>query len=262
MAWINVHEDVVGPKLRNLAKLAGCSRNEALGNLILIWLWGIKNANQSGLIKSADKEDVANVIASGLSKGLDAVKFVDSMVESGWIEERGGELYLHDWDEWQEMWYQYLRKKEKDTTRKREAREKEREADRLRSPSPPDQNESAPHPIGGEDTPTPPVEKGGKSPYPVGFERFWSAYPRRVDKGNAYKKYTARKKDGFSDEELIAAAISYAAECKSKRTETDFIKHPKTFLSDAMPFTDFLPKDPETPEKPDDGNPYEEWRDE
>lgn len=119
----------MGPKLRDLAKRSELSRNEALGTLIVLWLWGIKNADQSGLIKSADKEDVADVISSGLSEGVDAVKVVNCMVDSGWIDERGGELYLHDWDEWQEMWYKYLNKKEQDTARKRKAREKERAAE-------------------------------------------------------------------------------------------------------------------------------------
>ena len=31
MAWISVHEQVIGGKLRNLAKEIGCSQNEALG---------------------------------------------------------------------------------------------------------------------------------------------------------------------------------------------------------------------------------------
>lgn len=139
MAWINVHEDVVGPKLRDLAKRSGLSLNESLGTLIRIWLWGIKNADQSGLIKSADKVDVANVIASGLSENLDPIEVVGCMVDAGWIDEQGGELYLHDWDEWQEMWYKYLNKKEKDTARKRKAREgdKGEEAPTPEAPPPP-----------------------------------------------------------------------------------------------------------------------------
>ena len=50
MAWISVHEQVIGGKLRNLAKEIGCSQNEALGLLIRLWLWGINNANKEGFI--------------------------------------------------------------------------------------------------------------------------------------------------------------------------------------------------------------------
>lgn len=152
MAWISVHEDVNGPKLRDFAKGSGLSRNEALGTLIVLWLWGIKNADQSGLIKSADKRDVADVISSGLSEGFKAIEVVDCMVKSGWIDEENGELYLHDWDEWQEMWYKYIGRREKDTARKRREREKAREEG------------ATPSPADGEAPPAPPPTPKPKKP--------------------------------------------------------------------------------------------------
>lgn len=259
MAWISVHEDVVGPKLRKLVKHSELSRNEALGTLIVLWLWGIKNADPNGLIKSADRGDVADVIASGLSDGAAAAKVVDCMVEAGWIDDCDGELYLHDWDEWQEMWYTYLGRKEKDTARKRRAREKGRNEEEpsdipvppaLPPPQPPMEPQTPPEP-----------EPQKKQAYPSGFEAFWKAYPRNIDKGSAYKKYSARRKDGYSDEELVAAARNYAGQCKAKKTEAEYIKHPKTFLSDTMPFLDFLPKrEAESGDAvTDDKNPFAEW---
>lgn len=80
------------------------------------------------------------------------------------------------------------------------------------------------------------------SNYPTDFEKFWSAYPRKADKGQAYKKYCTRVKDGFSPDELYQAAVNYAASCRDNRTEEKFIKHGKTFLGDSTPFIDFLPK--------------------
>lgn len=81
--------------------------------------------------------------------------------------------------------------------------------------------------------------KAGKQ-FPKNFEEFWSVYPRKDDKGMAYAKYTARIKDGFSPEELISAAKAYAEQCRRNRTEKQYIKQAKTFLSDKTPFTDFL----------------------
>ena len=78
--------------------------------------------------------------------------------------------------------------------------------------------------------------------YKKGFLDFWEVYPRKVDKGNAYKKYNARIIDGYSDGDLLLAATNYAEQCKREKTEAKFIKHPKTFLSDAMPFVDYLEK--------------------
>lgn len=54
MAWISVHEQVVGGKLRTLAKELNCSQNEALGMLVTLWLWGINNADSEGRIIGAN----------------------------------------------------------------------------------------------------------------------------------------------------------------------------------------------------------------
>lgn len=76
--------------------------------------------------------------------------------------------------------------------------------------------------------------------YTCAFEDFWKAYPRKKDKGNAFKKFNARLNSGFSEEELIEAAKNYADECQRNLTETKYIKHPATFLSDSTPFIDYL----------------------
>ena len=85
------------------------------------------------------------------------------------------------------------------------------------------------------------------------FEELWNVYPRKKDKGNAYKKYKARLNDGWSEEELLAAVIEYSAECKRNRINEKYIKHASTFFSETTPFTDYLKKKEETirPEIPD-----------
>lgn len=94
-------------------------------------------------------------------------------------------------------------------------------------------------------------KKVGKQ-FPKNFEEFWTVYPRKDDKGMAYAKYTARIKDGFSPEELISAAKAYAEQCRRNRTEKQYIKQAKTFLSDKTPFTDFL-KEGNAAESENDG---------
>lgn len=71
---------------------------------------------------------------------------------------------------------------------------------------------------------------------------FWEEYPKKVDKGQCYKKYKARLKDGYSPEELLLAATRYAEQCEKQRTDQQYIKHGKTFLGETLPFVDFLPK--------------------
>lgn len=127
--WISVHDTVDCAKLRKLARMAGCSKGEALGVLSAIWLWGAKNADQSGRIRDSTEEDIALVALPFLTKSIDSNEFVEKMIEAGWIERVDGELYFHDWEDWQAPWYKYQREKDRDTKRRREARKAKREAD-------------------------------------------------------------------------------------------------------------------------------------
>ena len=76
--------------------------------------------------------------------------------------------------------------------------------------------------------------------YCVEFDLFWKVYPRKKEKGKAYKAYMARLKDGYSEDELRQAATKYAAECKQRGTEERYIKLGSTFLSASTPFEDYL----------------------
>lgn len=95
--------------------------------------------------------------------------------------------------------------------------------------------------------------------YSTEFECFWEVYPRKSDKGEAYKKYLTRLKDGWSPEQLLTAAKKYRAQIVANRTDQRYIKLCKTFLSDTTPFTDYLTRTERQGEKKDTENPYEEW---
>ena len=98
--------------------------------------------------------------------------------------------------------------------------------------------------------------KSAISNYTTDFERFWKVYPRKADKGMAYKKYNARLKDGFSPEEMLTAAAAYAAQCKRQRTEIQYIKLGKTFLGESTPFLDYLKKEDHAESMNDNENPF------
>jgi hypothetical protein len=78
--------------------------------------------------------------------------------------------------------------------------------------------------------------------YSDAFLSFWEAYPRKADKGQAYKKFRERIKDGFPPGELIEAAKTYRIECETQKTAPQYIKHAKTFLGEALPFVEYIPK--------------------
>ena len=95
MAWISVHESIVGAKLRQFRSLIGCSQWEAEGILVSLWLWGLSNADKYGLISYADRSDI-EIALSGSSKGsnLNLTRIVDSLILSGWIDEADDGIYI------------------------------------------------------------------------------------------------------------------------------------------------------------------------
>jgi DnaD/phage-associated family protein len=148
MAWVSVHEQVQGMKLRELSKKIGCSQKEALGILVSLWLWGINNATKDGELKSSNKNDIKDALSIGLSGGLSPDKVVDCLIECHWIDCFDGKYILHDWDIWQEQWYKAIERRNYDTRRKREERKKKSNACPQDSPSEnPVQPSPSPSPI-------------------------------------------------------------------------------------------------------------------
>ena len=103
-------------------------------------------------------------------------------------------------------------------------------------------------------------QKKSESCYSNDFDVFWEIYPRKSDKGSAYKKYLTRLKDGWSPEQLLTAAKKYRAQITANRTEQKYIKLCKTFLSDTTPFADYLTKTERKGASNDAENPYAEWK--
>ena len=249
--WIALHEGVVGPKLRDFAKLAGCNEAEALGILDYVWLWAVKdNADSNGLLKKSDLNDIADVFALKIDKSRDPMKVAQALVDAGWIDEMDGRYYIHDWPEHQEPWVRYMSAKEAANERKRRERARKAAAKAVLAGKNDDNPDKLPPAPPGDPPNEPPrddppdetkkAEKPAGSQYTPAFEQFWAAYPRKDEKANAYKKYKARLNDGFSEEELLRAAMAYAEQCKKLQTEKHYIKLGKTFLSESTPFVDFL----------------------
>ena len=76
--------------------------------------------------------------------------------------------------------------------------------------------------------------------YPSSFDEFWEHYPRKQDKGQAYKCYQARLNDGYTEDQLLTACKNYAAECEKEKREKKYIKVGSTFLSVNEPFVEYL----------------------
>lgn len=100
--WIPVYENVIGPKLRWCGNILKCSDGEVLGILNFLWMWGLHNTKENGMILYADKTDIARcIMLQNRNSTLDENKVVDALIKCGWIDEVGDELYIHDWEVWQ-----------------------------------------------------------------------------------------------------------------------------------------------------------------
>ena len=116
MAWISVHQPIRDHrKIRELFRILKIRRAEAIGTLVLIWTWAIDNCDQHGKLLSCTIEDLAN--AAYWTKSPKTL--YSALVEAGWIDEINGEMYLHDWDDFNKPFYDYVARKEKDKKRKR-----------------------------------------------------------------------------------------------------------------------------------------------
>lgn len=67
--------------------------------------------------------------------------------------------------------------------------------------------------------------------YTPEFEEAWSEYPKRPgnSKAAAFKAWKASLKRGATVEQLVEGTRAYAAYCKAKRTEPEYVKQAATF---------------------------------
>jgi hypothetical protein len=185
MAWISVHEQVTGMKLRELSKSIGCSQKEALGILITLWLWGINNATKEGELKGSDKSDIKDALSTGLSDGLSSDKIVDCLIEKQWIDIVDNKYVLHDWDIWQEQWYKALDRRVYDAQRKREERKQKDGKNPQENPmDSPQENPAQPSP-----SPSPsPSPKPNRKPQPDNKEDIYSVFDHYCEVFQGYYK--------------------------------------------------------------------------
>jgi DNA-binding transcriptional ArsR family regulator len=77
----------------------------------------------------------------------------------------------------------------------------------------------------------PAIEATPAAPPNSGFDEFWTAYPKKVDKGHGRKAYTAAIKRGITAATLLAAARAHAEHHHTLRTPRQYIPNPATWLN-------------------------------
>lgn len=220
-----------------------------------LWSWGMKNADKSGRLIYANEEVIDRAIGTVTTR--DTQGFAKAMIECGWLDLVGEDIYIHDWDFWQKEWYKSQERREADKNRKRNKKAEEPESSEMKSTSsdchlinegteekstetsvpdvPTTQLTASPEPPETPKTPKP-------QSYTPQFEELWDAYyGEKGTKAEAYKTYMARLKDGWTHQQLLQAVHTYSAQEKRNGTEKRYVKRVKTFLGPNTPFMEFLP---------------------
>jgi hypothetical protein len=65
---------------------------------------------------------------------------------------------------------------------------------------------------------------------PHAFDEFWTAYPRKIGKGQARKAWVKAAKT-TEPSVLIGAAVAFRQWCEREQTEQQFIPHASTWLN-------------------------------
>lgn len=78
-----------------------------------------------------------------------------------------------------------------------------------------------------KDPPTPRKWEGE----PVGFDRFWQAYPRKVNKPGAVKAFARLRADDAMIDAIVTAVQKQAASQDWRKDEGRFVPHPATWLN-------------------------------
>jgi hypothetical protein len=80
-------------------------------------------------------------------------------------------------------------------------------------------------------------EKDKEKEYTEEFEKFWSLYPRKVNKRGAYKAYKAREKEGEDMQKILSHLRNYAELMEGK--DEQYIMHASTFLGPNKRYEDY-----------------------
>jgi hypothetical protein len=72
------------------------------------------------------------------------------------------------------------------------------------------------------------------------FQEVWDVYPRKLDKGLAFRAYVARRRQGMAFQDLLRAATHYAGYCRARNTDQQYIKRAATFFGPSEPWREWI----------------------
>jgi hypothetical protein len=126
MAYVEVRTTLPGHrKVAAASRRMGIPRPAVIGHLVCFWAWALENVDSSGSLAGVEAMDIAHAAGWPAKQRRTAERFVRDLVETGWISEEDGELFIHDWADYAGR---LLTKREADAARKRAERAASRSA--------------------------------------------------------------------------------------------------------------------------------------
>ena len=119
MGAIKVYDGVNDRQLRRAAVEANVSKAEVLGCLIALWLWGLENADSSGLVERCDRTEIVQCLSTVSGK---AKEVSEALFAARFVSETENGIVLADWEEQQGWRYREEANRKRNTERKREVR--------------------------------------------------------------------------------------------------------------------------------------------
>lgn len=113
MIWLPIHTDLPRHlKMTRLTKALNVKRAQAVGHMVMLWLWALESAPNGNLSEFTDEEIAA---AAGWN-GKDKHGFVSRLIGAGFLD---SDYRIHNWDDYAGA---LLLRRENDRIRKREKR--------------------------------------------------------------------------------------------------------------------------------------------
>ncbi len=247
MAWIESHQELGRhPKALKLTRLLkaeqpGTALPAVVGYLHFLWWWAMDFAQDGSLARYDAYE-----IAEAAQWNGDAQAFLDALIEAGFIDRKGDDLTLHDWDEYAGK---LLERRAKDRERKRTAAEEAKRergtpnnsdgkpTERGRTPSLPNltqpnqHNQTKPN----QHNPTLPNQTKPSAASAESLEQtfaaFWNEYPRKVGKTKCFDVWKKLKPSAELVEKIMAAVMAQKQTAQWQKDGGAYIPHPTTWLN-------------------------------
>lgn len=207
--WIKMRADLhTHPKVVRISSALKADRLRTIGGLHAVWCL-------------FDAHSVDGHLDGYTTDALDDLigwpGFARALLSVGWLEVHAESIELPRFETHNG---QSAKRRAQETDRKREARKASApDADKKRTREEKRREEKKTS------------SSSGKPDAPRGFEKFWSAYPRKVGKDDARRWWLKRKPDDDLLADMLAAIEDQRASPQWQRDGGQFIPHPATWLN-------------------------------